>query len=257
VPSLLLGTTPPRPATVLLVHGGGFVAGSAFGYRHLGGALALAAEAGVVVPEYRLAPEHPFPAAVDDVVRAYLWMVDSGTPPGQVTVAGDSAGCALVMSLLVTLREEGMPLPGGAALLCPAIDLTFEGIDEVPTVDADKPPGLTIEQLQGFAAAYLAGHPVDDPVVSPLRADLTGMPPMLIQAATGDVVAEQAHRLAEHARGQGVDVRLELYPVATHDFHVFWSFLPEAASAVHEAGTFARKVRNGIGASTGTNGTTG
>jgi acetyl esterase/lipase len=176
-------------------------------------------------------------------MRAYLWMVDNGTPPEQITLAGDSAGCGLALSLMITLQQEKLPLPGGAALLCPGIDLTFERLDEIPSTGTEPQPALSMDQLRSFAASYLDGHPIDDPVVSPLKADLTGFPPLLIQGGTGDVIVVDAHRLADHAKRHGVDARLELYPVATHDFHVFWSFLPEAADAVQQAGRFARDIR--------------
>jgi epsilon-lactone hydrolase len=250
VPSFLVGAdaastgTPAPPPTVLFLHGGGYVMGSAFGYRHLAGALALAADACVVVPEYRLAPEHPFPAAVEDALRAYLWMLDGGTPPGQVTLAGDSAGAGLALSLLVTLQQEKLPLPGGSVLMCPGIDLTLEKLDEPPRLTDEPQPVLSLEQLRSFAESYIGGHPIDDPAISPLKADLSGLPPMLVQGGTGDQLVVDAHRLAEHAGQCGVDVRLELYPVATHDFHIFWSFLPEAADAVRQAGGFVREVRD-------------
>ncbi|HEX6425911.1 MAG TPA: alpha/beta hydrolase fold domain-containing protein [Acidimicrobiales bacterium] len=238
VPSLLVTADPQRAATLLLLHGGGYVSGSAFGYRHLAGALAVAADSSVVVPEYRLAPEHPFPAALEDALRAYLWMLDTGSRPEEVTLAGDSSGGGLVLSTLIRLEQEKLPLPGGVVLLCPGVDLTFEQLDE----PSEPQPALSIDQLRSFAASYLAGHPPDDPIVNPLRADLSGLPPMLVQGGTGDVIVGDAQRLAARARQHGVDVRLELYPVATHDFQVFWSFLPEAADALKQAGRFARNV---------------
>jgi acetyl esterase/lipase len=224
---------------LLLLHGGGYVMGSAFAYRHLAGALALAADATALVPEYRLAPEHPFPAALEDALRAYQWVLGTGTEPAQLTLAGDSAGAGLVLSLVLTLKQQGLPLPGGTLMLCPGFRLTFEHDMEMP----NGQPGLSVEQLRGFAESYLGGHPADDPILDPLGADLTGLPPMLIQGGTGDVIVEDAHRLAEHARRHGVDVRLELYPVDTHDFQIFWSFLPEAAEAVQQAGHFASAIR--------------
>jgi len=240
VPSLVVGPPPAAPATLLYLHGGGYVMGSAFGYRHLAGALALAAEATALVPEYRLAPEHPFPAALEDALRAYQWMLDSGAAPDEVTVAGDSSGAGLALSLLLTLKAQGLPMPGGAALLCPGVDLTFD--DDLESSNEIQPT-LTVEQLRSFAESYLGGHPADDGVVHPLGADLTGLPPLLIQGGTGDVIVEDAHRLADRARRHGVDTRLELYPVDTHDFQVFWSFLPEAADAVEQAGRFAHDTR--------------
>ena len=239
VPSLVVAPREGQDVTLLLLHGGGYVMGSAYAYRHLAGALALAADATALVPEYRLAPEHPFPAALEDALRAYQWVLGSGTEPARLTLAGDSAGAGLVLSLVLTLKQQGLPLPGGTLMLCPGFRLSFEHDMEMP----NGQPGLSVEQLRGFAESYLGGHPADDPILDPLGADLTGLPPMLIQGGTGDVIVEDAHRLAEHARRHGVDVRLELYPVDTHDFQVFWSFLPEAAEAVQQAGDFAGAIR--------------
>ena len=244
VPSLLLSPRPELAPTVLLLHGGGFVMGSSFGYRHLASAVAASADASVLVPDYRLAPEHPFPAAVEDSVRAYLWMLDSGVPAERIVMVGDSAGGGLVLSVQTTLTRQDLPLPGGSMLLCPAVDLSYEEEIELPT---EPQPAISIAQLRSFAAAYLAGASPHDEVVNALRADLTGYPPMLIQAGTGDVLGKDAHRLAEHATGCGVDVQFELYPVTTHDFHVFWSFLPEAADALEQAGAFVRRVAAGTG----------
>jgi acetyl esterase/lipase len=237
VSSLLISAQPEREATLLYLHGGAYVLGSAFGYRHLAGALAAAADAGVLVPDYRLAPEHPFPAAVDDALRTYEWMLERGTPPQRIALAGDSAGCGLALSVLLTLKQRGMPLPRSAALLCPAVDLSW-------TVHLERSEERSIAAAadklrRRYTAPYLAGHPVDDPIVSPLSADLSGLPPLLIQAATGDELLSHAHRLAEHARSCGVDARLELYPTATHGFQYFWSFLPEGADAVQRAGRFS------------------
>jgi epsilon-lactone hydrolase len=231
VASLLLATKPELEPTLLYVHGGGHVLGSAFGYKHLAGALASAAGTAVLVPDYRLAPEHPFPAAVDDVLRAYEWLLGRGAP---FSVAGDSAGAGLTLSLLLTVKERGLPMPRSAALLCPAVDPTW-----TLGPPGDSPPAAVSEELRRrFTEPWLAGHPIDDPIVSPLSADLSGLPPMLIQAATGDPLLAHAHRLSEHARACGVDVHLELYPSATHGFQFFWSFLPEAADAIERAAAF-------------------
>jgi epsilon-lactone hydrolase len=226
VSSLVLAQEPDDPPTVLHLHGGGYVLGSAFGYAPLAGALALAAETGVLVPDYRLAPEHPFPAAIDDAVSAYRWMLDRGAAPGDLTIAGDSAGGGLVVSVLLTLKREGLPQPGGAVLMCPWVDLAVELRDD--------------ETMRKSAAAYLGGHPADDPIASPLGADLTGLPPLLIQAGTGDDRLADANALTDHARAHGVDARLELYPVDAHVFQMFWSFLPEAKEALQAAGRYVR-----------------
>jgi acetyl esterase/lipase len=232
VPSLVVSPPGVTEATILYLHGGGFVLGSALGYAPLAGALAGAGRTGVLVPDYRLAPEHPFPAAVDDALAAYEWLLARAGP---VSVAGDSAGAGLAMSLLIAARDRGLPLPRTAALMCPSVDLTWTA----QVGDEPSPINAASEQLrERYTAPYLAGHPIDDPVVSPLSADLGGLPPMLIQAATGDMLLAHAHRLSEHARACGVDARLELYPTATHAFQIFWGFLPEAADAVERAARF-------------------
>jgi acetyl esterase/lipase len=224
--SSLLVSPPDQPATnILYLHGGGYMLGSAFGYRHLAGALALAADAGALVPDYRLAPEHAFPAAVDDALSAYRWLLERGQKPDRIVVAGDSSGGGLTLSVLLSLKRDGLPQPAGALLFCPGIDL-------------GRSP-----KTRPNAEAYLGAHPPDDTIVSPLTADLRGLPPLLIQVATGDEFCGDGQHLAARAREQGVDARLELYPVATHVFQVFWSFLPEATEALESAGRFTREVR--------------
>jgi epsilon-lactone hydrolase len=222
--SSLLVSPPDQPAaSILYLHGGGYILGSAFGYRHLAGALALAADGGTLVSDYRLAPEHTYPAALDDALSAYRWLLDRGQE--QIVIAGDSSGGHLALSLLLSVRRNGLPQPAGAMLFCPGVDLTRS-----PKTRPDT-------------EAYLGGHPADDPIVSPMTADLTGLPPLLVQVATGDEWCEDGKALVARAREQGIDARLELYPVATHVFHVFWSFLPEATEAIESAGRFAREVR--------------
>lgn len=241
VPSLWLTPQPDAPqATVLHLHGGGYVAGSAYGYRPLVGTLAAAANAGILLPDYRLAPEHPFPAALEDALSAYLWMLDAGTPPAEITVAGDSAGAGLSLSLMLALRSRGLPLPGRLALLCPWVELDNEVLFAAELED-DPALDLPFTQVRRFVDAYLNGHPGDDPGVNAMAADLTGLPPMLIQSAAGDPLTWGARRLVAHAQQYGVDTRLQLYPGSSHLFHLYWSFLPEAAEAIEQVGSFIRE----------------
>ena len=240
VPSFTLAARSDAPATILYLHGGGHVMGSAFGHKPLIGALAVAAGARVLAPEFRLAPEHPYPADLEDATRAYQWLLEAGTPSEQVVVAGDSSGCGLAMALLLSLRQQNLPLPGGALLFCPWVDLSARTLRSLAA--GDEQFGALLEQVHSYVDVYLDGHPIDDPVISPLTADLAGLPPMLIQAATGDPQREEAHLLAERARAHGVDAKLELYPVDTHAFQVFWSFLPEAMEGLAQAGQFVRDV---------------
>jgi epsilon-lactone hydrolase len=230
VPSLLVALEPEHAPRLLHLHGGGYLLGSAFGYRPLAGALALAADTGVLVPDYRLAPEHPFPAAIEDAVSTYEWMLERGLDAGNVTISGDSSGGGLVVSVLLTLEQRGLPQPGGAILMCPWVDLALR-------LEHDAP-----EIKRRWVAAYLGAHPADDPLVSPLTADLSGLPPLLVQAATGDERLADANALVDHAREHGVDARLDLYSVDAHVFQLFFSFLPEAAEALQKAGRFVREV---------------
>ena len=238
VPALRVTPEGASPACVLYLHGGGYVAGSAFGCRHLAGAIATAARAPALVIDYRLAPEHPYPAAVQDAVNAYLWLRDTGGDEGKIVVAGDSSAGGLVMSLLLALRERGLPLPAGAVLMCPWVDLA--GRTQRPP--QDSPLVFSPEMAHRLAQAYLAGQPADDPLLDPLRTPLTGLPPLLIHAASGDAVLQEAQLLAQHATQCGVEASITVYPVPTHDFHIFWSFLPEARNAIDEIGRFVRAV---------------
>jgi monoterpene epsilon-lactone hydrolase len=236
VPSLVVSPGDGHATTVLYLHGGGYVIGSAYGYQPHAGALAAAAQTAILVPDYRLAPEHPFPAALDDARAAYLWLREQAAAPEHLVLAGDSSGGGLLLSLLLALKRDRLPLPAAAVFFCPWLDLALR---TAPAADA---PLGTEEDVRRCIEAYLAGHPADDPLVDPLRADLTGLPPMLIQAATGDARLADAKALAAHAQDQGVDARLELFPVPAHAFQLFWSFLPEAADAMEAAGVFIRAV---------------
>jgi acetyl esterase/lipase len=190
--------------------------------------LSLAAGTGALAPEYRLAPEHPFPAALDDAVAAYEWLLQRGADAKRIVVAGDSAGGGLALSVMLALKQRDLPLPGGAILFCPFLDLEQNLSDN--------------EMGRQTPAAYLAGHPADDPLVAPLRADLSGLPPLLVQAATGDNWLADSKALADRARRHGLDVRLELYSVDAHVFQFFWAFLPDAGDALEAAGRFVREV---------------
>jgi epsilon-lactone hydrolase len=238
VPALHVAQDSAEAPGILYLHGGGFVLGSAFGYRPLASALALAAGRAVLVADYRLAPEHPFPAALDDAHAAYRWMLERHGDPAKLIVAGDSVGGGLALALLLRLRDEGLPLPAGAALLCPAADIKASTVDWDPD---DPTRRQMLEKLwRGCKEVYLAGHPADDPLVSPLLGDLSGLPPLLIQAGAEDLWVGEAQALEDRAQKQSVQVQLQLYPTDAHVFHLFWPFLPEAADALEAAGQFIR-----------------
>src|SRR5689334_23169536 len=190
---------------------GNYVLGSAYGYRPLAAALATAAGRGVLVPDFRLAPEHPFPAALDDALAAYRWLAAQRGAASEVVLAGDSSGAGLALAVLLSLKAEGEAMPAGAALLCPNLDLS--GAMLTPSAG----PHL-LDELVRMCQAYIAGHPLEDPRVSPLLGDLTGLPPLLIQYASGDRARPEAEALVRDARYAGVDVRVERYAADTHVF---------------------------------------
>ncbi len=223
VPALVVAPDPGRAPTILHLHGGGYITGSAYGYRPLAGALAAATGAAVLVPDYRLAPEHPFPAALEDATRTYRWLLDQGAAPQDLTVSGDSAGGGLAVSLLLKLKQEGLPQPGRAVLLCPSV-IIMDGRGGSP--------------IAHWLSLYIGDHPRTDPLLNILEADLSGLPPILVQSGTDDTVIHETRRLVDHARDQGLNVRFDLYPIGSHVFHLFWSFLPEAADALEQIAAF-------------------
>jgi len=222
---------------LLYLHGGAFVIGSAQDYRSVFAELGRAAGVKVVAPDYRLAPEHPFPAAVDDALASYRALLERHAP-ASIVLAGDSAGGGLVTSLLVAARDAGLPLPAGALLLSPWVDLACQGRSMTTKAAAD--PSITRPGLLANAALYLGRKPADTPLASPLHADLAGLPPMLLQVGTAEILLDDALRLATRAAEANVEVRLSVWPDMPHVWHFFGFMLEEGRRAVAEAGDFLR-----------------
>ncbi|MEV6101533.1 alpha/beta hydrolase fold domain-containing protein [Nocardia sp. NPDC051981] len=231
VPGIQLARPEDSETVAVYAHGGGFMMGSAYGYRGMAGAVADAGRTRVLVPEYRLAPEHPFPAARDDVCTAYRWLLECGKPPENIALVGDSTGAMLILSALLHARECGLPMPRATVLLCPAVDFY---------APADDPPA-DVEQHMRFQTAYLAGRPVSDPEANPMCADLTGLPPTLVQSGEFDSLGRNTNALVERLRAADVAVRHDSYPVDGHAFQIYWSFHPEAAEAIGQVGDFLQK----------------
>jgi monoterpene epsilon-lactone hydrolase len=229
VPTLAAVPENAAATRIMLLHGGTYVTGSAFGFRSLSGAIARASGCAVYTPDFRLAPEHPYPAAVDDAEACYRWLART---PGDIAVVGDTSGAGHTLSLLLRLTH---PLPARCVFITPWVDISMAAPDRLP--DTPAHPATRAGAALGIAH-YLAGHLVDGPALDPLNTDLTGLPPMLIQAAAGDEGLPDAERLATHARAHGVDARLEIYPVAAQSFPLYWSFLPEAAEALDQLARF-------------------
>jgi epsilon-lactone hydrolase len=226
-------------AAVLYLHGGGYCIGSLDTHRGMAARLAAACRARVLNVDYRLAPEHPHPAAVDDAVAAYRWLLDRGVAPAQVVVGGDSAGGGLAVATLLALRDGGDPRPAAGFCLSPWVDLECAGETFVTKADVD--PMCTKEGLDEMAAAYAGEHHLRHPLVSPLHADLSGLPPLLIHVGTAEVLLADSVRLAERARAAGVDVRLEAWDDLIHVFQAFAPMIPEALEAIDGIGAFVRE----------------
>jgi epsilon-lactone hydrolase len=221
---------------LLFLHGGGYELGSLRSDGELAARLGRAAGMRVLFVEYRLAPEHPFPAAVDDVRAAWHWLVvDQDVSPRSIALAGDSAGGGLSVALLLALRDAGAELPAAAVLMSPTVDLTGSGASMTERVDQDpiSTPGL----LHQLSADYLAGADPKTPLASPLFASLTGLPPLLVQVGTADLLLSDSQRLATAAAEAGVDVTLQIGEGLPH---VYQSTLgtPEAAEATRQIGEF-------------------
>jgi monoterpene epsilon-lactone hydrolase len=220
------------------MHGGGFELGSIRSDGELAARLGRASGMRVLFPEYRLAPEHPFPAAIDDVVTAWRWLGgDQGLSASSLAVAGDSAGGGLAVSLLVATRDAGEALPAAAVLMSPTVDLTSSG--DSMTTRAEQDPFSTPAMLRQFAADYLAGADPKTPLASPLFASLTGLPPLLIQVGTADLLLSDSQRLAAAASAAGVDVTLEVGEGLPHVYQILLG-TPEAAEATERIGKFLR-----------------
>jgi monoterpene epsilon-lactone hydrolase len=223
---------------VFYLHGGGYVAGSPTAYRTLWSRLATAAGARGLAPSYRLAPESPFPGAVQDALSAYRDLLQQGVRPEDIAVAGDSAGGGLAVALLLAARDEGLPMPSSVTLLSPWTDLACAGASMTGKAAAD--PSLTPAGLRQRAADYLAGHDAHDPLASPVEADLTGFPPMLVHVGTAEVLLDDSTRLAARAAACDVRTSLEVWPAMVHVFALFGFALSEGREVVDHCGAFMR-----------------
>ncbi|HKV53409.1 MAG TPA: alpha/beta hydrolase [Candidatus Binataceae bacterium] len=221
---------------VLYLHGGGYVIGSIKTHRDLMGRISRAAKARVLGIDYRLAPESPFPAAVDDSVAAYRWMLEQSLKPSRIAVAGDSAGGGLTVAALVAIRDAKLPVPAVGVCMSPWVDL--EGIGESMKTRDQADPVVHRDGLVQMAKAYLAGKDPRTPLAAPLYADLKGLPSLLIQVGDAETLLDDSNRLAERARAAGVQVKLEVWPEMIHVWQLFANFLPEGQEAIDGLGQF-------------------
>ena len=222
----------------LLLHGGGYNAGSPKTHRSMAANLAAATGMRVLVPDYRLAPEHPFPAGVKDALLAYGWLLSQGLSEADIVVGGDSAGGGLALSMLLALREANARMPLAAVLMAPWTDLTVSS----PSYETlrDKDPTITREGLREAGLWYAGNRDPADPMLSPLFADPSGLPPLLIHAGGDEVMVDDSVLFAEKAQAAGVETVLKVWPGLWHVFQV-QSHVPEAAQAIAEIGAFVRE----------------
>ena len=223
---------------VLYLHGGAYCLHSPRVYRPLTASLARAADAPVFALDYRRAPESPCPAAIEDALAAYQWLLDRGAEPRRIGIAGDSAGGGMSVATAVALRDAGLPLPATLALISPWVDLGLSG-DSMRTKSRYEVV-MRRSWLEASSRMYRGGLPVDDPRCSPLFAELSGLPPTLIQAGANDILLSDSERLAERLAATGVDVRLEVHEGMQHVFQDLPTMLPEGESALEGIGDFLR-----------------
>jgi epsilon-lactone hydrolase len=221
---------------IYYLHGGGYVIGSVRTHRVLGYDLSKASGARVLSMDYRLAPEHPFPAGLEDAVTGYRWLLARGVKPEHVVIAGDSAGGGLAVATLLALRDRGLPMPAAAVCFSPWVDLLGEG--ESMRTRADVDPMVQKEALLWYTDLYMDGGDPRDPLASPLYADLSGLPPVLIQVGDAETLLDDSIRLADRLKAAGVSAELEVWDRMIHVWQVFAPVLSEGREAIAKVGAF-------------------
>lgn len=239
VPAEWIAAPGAGSAVILYFHGGGYMIGSLASYRGIGSRLSSAAGARVLNVDYRLAPEHRFPAPVEDALASYRYLLKEGVAPGQIVIAGDSAGGGLTLAALIALREAGDPLPAAGVTLSAWTDLTAAGESLVSRAARD--PWVVPAGLRAVGKTYLGGADPRHPHASPLFADLAGLPPLLMQVGSEETLFDDTSRFADRARAAGVDVTVEEVPEMIHVFQMFAPIEPAARAAIDRIGAFVRQ----------------
>jgi epsilon-lactone hydrolase len=228
----------PQDSALMYIHGGAWFMGSAGTHRSLVSNLAYAGKMRALSLNYRLTPEHPFPAGLEDCIAAYQWLLQNGIAPRKIIVAGDSAGGNLTLALLVALRDAGNPLPAGAVALSPATDLAHTGASHKTRLGLD--PFFSNMGPNTIIEDYVGGQDIRHPLISPLYADLAGLPPLLLHVGDYETMLDDSVLFGERAVASGVDARTVVWPQMFHVFQMFSPILPEARQAVDQIGAFIR-----------------
>ncbi|KQQ25015.1 alpha/beta hydrolase [Methylobacterium sp. Leaf123] len=228
---------------ILFLHGGGYVSGSLKSHRHMVAQAGREALARTLALGYRLAPEHPFPAALDDALTGYRFLLASGIAPARIALAGESAGGGLALATALSLREAGLPLPGCLWLSSPWVDLALTGASMESKAAVDPLLGRTY--LSELASLYLNGADALGALVSPINADLAGLPPMLIQVGSAETLLDDSVRLAAVAGATDIAVHLEIWPHMIHAWHLFYQDVADGRRSLASAGTFIKSRLDG------------
>ncbi len=229
-----------KERAILYLHGGGFVMGSPTSHRELAGRLSATTQSPLLVLDYRLAPEYPFPAAVDDTLTAYSWLQSQGFSPADIAIGGDSAGGGLAIQSLLALRESRQSLPAAGFAMSPPLDwVHFDG--ESYQTRADVDPWITEEMCRFTGALYVSDNDPATPLLNPLRMDLTGLPPLCIHVGDQEVLLSDSTRLVEQARAVSVEVQFKVWEGMWHVFQIGASMIPEAQQSLEEIGLFIRE----------------
>jgi acetyl esterase/lipase len=239
VPSEWIDSPDSSAGIILYLHGGAYALGSVHSHREMIARLVLATNCKALAINYRLAPENPFPAALEDVIMAYDWLLSNGVDPAQICFSGDSAGGGLAIATLIALHEQGIPLPAGVFCFSPWLDLTLSGDSVLKNMNHD--PILSATILQKYVNYYIGNHNATDPLISPLFGDLRGLPPIHIQSGRNEILLDDSVRFYEKARQTGVDVTLKIWDDMFHVFQLF-SFLPETQESMKQVSAFINRV---------------
>jgi acetyl esterase/lipase len=224
---------------VLYLHGGGYNICSPNTHKELAAHISIASGARVLLPDYRLAPEHPFPSALEDATSAYRWLLDTGLTGGNIAIVGDSAGGGLSIATSVSLRETGEPSPASIACISPWTDLDMSG-NSIKT-HAEIDPMLNLQLMKIMASNYIGNGDPRSPLISPIYADLKGISPLFIHVGSDEMLLDDSTRIADRAKSAGVDVTIKIYDHMWHVWHLNARFMHEAQNAIEELGSFIRK----------------
>lgn len=220
------------------LHGGGYLMGSINTHKTLIAQIARESRVKALAIDYRLAPENPFPAAVEDALKGYLWLLDQGYRPENIVIAGDSAGGGLALATLHNIKAKGHPMPACAVCLSPWSDLSGTGSSMASKVKAD--PLLIPSEILKWGKLYAGEQDRKQPLLSPLYGDFTGFPPLLIQVGSAEIIMDDSVRVAEKAKEAGVDVILDVWEDMLHVWQYYWRYIPEGKKAIRKIGTYIR-----------------